>query len=180
MEIVWEGCSLLHALGARFGVDQGFKDGENVATVIDHAREDIPQQGLALGLAVPFEQHRWRDFDVAPELFGGVPAQEQAVEEGRLALREVKIVLGFFGSVNRGWERRIGFNLHQRPETERAVYRKFSRRQVVPRFRDIKTAMPANMAIVTACFDARGAQMDSGRNPMNEHLPSLHRCYQKL
>jgi len=148
---------LLHALGAGFGVDQGFKNGEHVAAVIDHAREDITQHGFTLGLAMPFEQHRLRNFDIASELFGGVSAQEQSVEEGRLPLREVEVVLGFFGRVDCGWERRVGFSLHHRLETERAVYRKFSRRQVVPRFRDIKFAISAHKAPVTVCFDARCA-----------------------
>ena len=32
---------LLHALGARFGVDEHLENGENVAAVIDHAGEDV-------------------------------------------------------------------------------------------------------------------------------------------
>ena len=93
---------LLHALGARFGVDQSFEDGEHVPAVFHHAGEDIAQRGFALGLAMPFEQHRGRNFDVAAKLFGGVSAQEQAVEEGRFPLRVVEVVLGF---LRPGWPR---------------------------------------------------------------------------
>ena len=92
---------LLHALGARFGVDQGLENGENVAAVIDHAGEDVAQRGVALGFAMPLEQHRGRNLDIPAKLFGGMPAQEQAVEEGRLPLREVEVVLGFVGRRSR-------------------------------------------------------------------------------
>src|SRR6267378_7083214 len=59
-----------------------------------------------------------------------MPAQEQAVEEGRLALRKVEVVLGLFDRLGCGWNRRVGVGLHL--ETEKAVYRKFLWRQVVP------------------------------------------------
>ena len=61
-----------------------------------------------------------------------MPAQEQAVEEGRLALRKVEVVLGLFDRLGCGWNRRVGVGLHLHLETEKAVYRKFLWRQVVP------------------------------------------------
>ncbi len=79
---------------------------------------------------MPFQQHRGRNLDIPAKFFGGMPAQEQAVEEGRLPLREVEVVLGFVRRVGGGQQSRVGFSLHRHPETEREVYRKFSRRQV--------------------------------------------------
>ena len=127
---------LLHALGAGLDVDQSFEDGEDVAAVFGHAGEDIAQGGFALGLTMPFEQHRLRNFNIAAEFFGGVAAQEQAVEEGRLPLRVVKVVLGLFDRVGRGWKCRVGFSLHHRLDTKGAVYRKFARRQIVREYKD--------------------------------------------
>ena len=109
---------LLHALGSRFGVDQSLEDGEDVASVFDHARENVAQRGFALRLAVPFEQHRLRNFDVPAKLFGGVAAQEQAVEEGRFPLRKVEIVLALVSRVICGRKRRVGVGLHQRLEAK--------------------------------------------------------------
>ena len=124
----WE-WDLLHALGAGFGVDERLENRENVPAVIDHAGEDVAQRGIALGFPMPLQEHRGRNFDVAAQLFSGMPPKEQPVEEGRLPLREVEIVLGVFGGVRRGLRGRVGFSLHQRHRTEWAVYRNFSRRQ---------------------------------------------------
>jgi len=85
---------------------------------------------------MPLEQNRRRDFNVVAKLFRGMSAQEQAIEESRLPLRKVEIVLSFLGRIGRVWERRVGFSLHRHLETEEAVYRKFSRRQVVRLYRD--------------------------------------------
>ena len=93
---------LLHALGARFGVNQRLENGQNVAAVIDHAREDIAQRRVALGFAMPLQQHRGRNLDIPAKLFGGMSAQEQAVKESRLPLREVEVVLGFLRRVGGG------------------------------------------------------------------------------
>ena len=122
---------LLHALGARFSVDERFENGEYVAAVINHAGEDVAQRGVVLGFAMPLQQYRGRDLDIPAKLFGGMPAQEQPIKESRLALREVEVVLGFVRRVGDSQQGRVGYSLHQRPETEREVYRKFSRRQVV-------------------------------------------------
>jgi hypothetical protein len=122
---------LLQALGAGLSVDQGLKDGEHVTAVFDQAREDIAKGRLAFGLAMPFEEHRLRNFNIAAEFFGRVPAQEQAVKEGRLPLREVEIVQRFLSHVGCGWDGRVCVSLHLHLETEKAVYPKFCRRQVL-------------------------------------------------
>jgi len=83
---------LLHALGARFGIDENIENGQNVTAKIEHAREDVSQRRVALGFAVPLQQHRRWDFDIPPKLFRGMSPQEQAVEEGRFPLREIEIV----------------------------------------------------------------------------------------
>ena len=72
---------LLHALGARFGVNQDLEDGQNVPAIFHHSSEHIAHHGLTLGLAVPLQQNRLGHFNVAAKLLGGMPAQEQAVEE---------------------------------------------------------------------------------------------------
>jgi hypothetical protein len=63
---------LLHALGARFGVDEGLENGQDVAAVIDHTGEDVAQRGIVLGFAMPFQQHCGRHFDIPAQLFGGM------------------------------------------------------------------------------------------------------------
>src|SRR5260370_39513882 len=103
-----------------------------MAAVFDHAGKDISQGGLALGLAMPFKQYRLGNFNVAAKLLSGMPAQEQAVEEGRLPLREVEVVQRLFGRVGCGRKRRVCIGLHPRIKTEKAVYRKFLRRQGEP------------------------------------------------
>src|SRR3984893_5623706 len=120
---------LLYALGAGLGIDQSLKDREHMTAVFDQAREDIAKGRLAFGLAMPFEEHRLGNFNVAAEFFGRVPAQEQAVKEGRLPLREVEIVLRLLSHVGCGWDGRVCVSLHL--ETEKAVYPKFCRRQVL-------------------------------------------------
>jgi hypothetical protein len=107
-----DGNILLDALGAGFGVDQSFKYSENMAAIFNQPREYIAKSRLALCLAMPFQQHLLRDFDVAAKFFRGMPAQEQSIEKSRLALWEVKIVLRLIGPMSRGWKRRVGFGLH--------------------------------------------------------------------
>lgn len=84
---------LLHALGAGFCVEECFKNGEDVAAILDHSSEKISQRRIALGLAIPLQLHRGRNLDVSPKLFRGVSTQEKAVKESGLPLREVEVVL---------------------------------------------------------------------------------------
>jgi hypothetical protein len=63
-------------------------------------------------------------------------------------LWEIQVVLGFFDRVDCGWKHRVGFSLHQHLETERAVYPKFSPRQVVPEFRDVKFGIPEGKVLL--------------------------------
>ena len=62
---------------------------------------------------MPLQKHCWRHLDVPAKLFGGMPAQEQPVKEGRLPLREVEIVLGFVRRVGGGQQGRVGYSLHR-------------------------------------------------------------------
>src|ERR1700740_312145 len=41
---------------------------------------------------MPFSQYRTRHFNVPPQLIGGMAAQEEAVEKGRLALRVLEVL----------------------------------------------------------------------------------------
>jgi uncharacterized protein (DUF697 family) len=95
--------SLLDALWANVRTDEGIEDGQDVAAIIHHARKNIAKLRIALGLAVPFDEYRLRHFDVSPQLLRGIATQKQAVEKGRLTLREVKIVNDFGG--NELWHR---------------------------------------------------------------------------
>ena len=104
--------ALLDALGAGLGVDQSLENRENVAAILNQARENVAKSRLALCFAMPFQQHFLRHFDIATKLFRGMSAQEQTVEKRRLPLWEVEVVLRFFGPVRGGWQRRIGFRLH--------------------------------------------------------------------
>ena len=69
-------------------INQGVENCQDVAAVFDYALEDSAELGLAGGFAIPFGEDFDRDSDVAAELLGGVAAQEEAVEEGGLALGE--------------------------------------------------------------------------------------------
>ena len=111
--------SLLNALRVTIRTHKGIEDGQDVTAVIHHARENIAKLRIASRVAVPLRENHGRDFDVPPQLVRGVPAQEQAVEKGRLALREVEIMHDF--GRNELWHRR---------HRENAVYRKVSPRQV--------------------------------------------------
>src|SRR6266849_550926 len=86
---------LLKALRLRVVADQGLEDGQDVPPVFHHALEHIAEAGLALRLAVPTGQHGGRHFDVAAQLLSRVTPQEQPVKKGRLALRELQLVLTF-------------------------------------------------------------------------------------
>jgi hypothetical protein len=143
LNFCWEDL-LLQALGAGLGVDQSLKDGEHMTAVFDQAREDIAKGRLAFGLAMPFEEDCLRNFNVAAEFFGRVPAQEQAVKESRLPLREVEVVLGLLSHVGCGGDGRVCVSLHLHLlETEKAVYPKFCRRQVLLRSGDAIFAIAA-------------------------------------
>src|ERR1700719_3790167 len=93
-----------------------------MASVFHHTEENIAQFGLTLGVAMPLCQHRWRHLDVAPQLFCGMAAQKESVEKCGLALRIFEIQRDFRGN-----------ELCHCGHGERAVYRKASPRQVVPR-----------------------------------------------
>ena len=103
---------LLDALRPGFGVDQSLENSENVAAIFNQAREDVAKRRLALGFAMPFQQHLLWNFDVSTKFFRRMPTQEKSIEESRLSLREVEVVLRFFGRVSSRWKRRIGFSLH--------------------------------------------------------------------
>ena len=101
--------------------DERVKDGEDVAAVFDHTRENVAQLRLAFCLAMPLGEDRRRDFDVAPQLLDRMATQEEAVEKGGFPLRKIEVQRDFGGN-----------ELCHRGHGEKAVYRKASRRQVVP------------------------------------------------
>jgi len=76
--------------------DEGIENGEDVAAVFDHTREHVAQLWLFFRVLVPLRQHRSGNFDVAPQLLGGMAAKEQAVEKGGFPLRKHE-VRGDFG-----------------------------------------------------------------------------------
>jgi len=111
----------LDALQLAVPPNQRVKDSKDMAAVFDHAGKDVTKLRLALRFAMPLGEDCGRHFDVAAQLLGGMAAQKEAVEKSGFALRKIE-VQGDFG----------GNELCHRGHGERAVYRKASRRQVVP------------------------------------------------
>ena len=101
------------------GADERVKDGEDMAAVFEHARENVAQLGFTLGFAVPLGKNRGGNLDVLAEFFRGMPAQEQAVEKCRFPLRILQIHSDF--------GRQVGSHRRHR---KNAVYRKTFPRQV--------------------------------------------------
>jgi len=131
--------------------DQRVENGQDVAAVLYHAREDVAQLRIALGLTMPLRKHRRGNLDVTPKGFRGVPAEEQAVEKRRLALRKLEIA----GRVGR-------HELWHRGHKESAVYRKVGRRQVGLGF--------------ACCVPSNSPVFKSAAAPQT---PSLHRAFQR-
>src|ERR1700740_1981010 len=125
---------LLHALLLAVPTNQRIEDSEDVAAVFDHARENVAQARLAFRFAMPLGQHRRRHFDVPAQLLGRMPAKEKSVEKSRFALRKIEV------------QRDFGRNeLCHRSHGERAVYRKASRRQVVPGVWSARRVTPGHL-----------------------------------
>ena len=116
------GDGLLNALLLAVPTNEGIEDGEDMAAVFKHARKNVAQAGLALGFAVPLSEDRRRHLDVATELFRGMATEEEAVEKSGFPLGKIEVQRDFRGN-ELLWHRGHG---------EKAVYRKASRRQVVP------------------------------------------------
>jgi hypothetical protein len=82
---------LLKAAMQRLRTDQRVEDGQHMAAVLHHTREYRKKLRLPLSVFVPLGQNRGRNFDISPQLFGGVSAEEQTVKERGFALREREI-----------------------------------------------------------------------------------------
>src|ERR1700693_4067280 len=65
---------LLQALIAAVGDHQRFEDGQDLPAVFDDALDDFTGLGHAQELALPLGENFGRHVDVAPQLFGRVPA----------------------------------------------------------------------------------------------------------
>jgi len=115
--------TLLNALLLAVPANQRVKDGEDMAPVFQHAGKNVAQPRLALGFAVPLGEDRGRHFDVATELFRGMATKEKAIEKSGFSLGKIEVQRDVRGN-ELLWHRGHG---------EKAVYRKASRRQVVPR-----------------------------------------------
>jgi hypothetical protein len=102
-----------------FRADEGVKDGKNVAAIFEHAGENVPQLGFALGFAMPLRKNRGGNFDILAQLFRGMPAKEQTVEKRRFPLRKFQIHSDFGRQV-------CSYGRHRK----NAVYRKSLPRQV--------------------------------------------------
>ena len=88
---------LLEALGAGVEADKSLKDSQDAPAVFHHVLENVAQSGLALGFAVPLGEDSGRHFDIPAQLFGGVAAQKEAVEEGGLTLRILEVAKAIVG-----------------------------------------------------------------------------------
>jgi hypothetical protein len=113
--------SLLDALLLPVPTNERIEDSKDVAAVFDHAGENVAKSRLALRFAMPLSENGGWYFDVAAQLLRGMPAEEEAVEKSSFALRKIEVQRDFGGN-----------ELCHRSHGERAVYRKASRRQVVP------------------------------------------------
>jgi hypothetical protein len=78
------------------GADERVKNRENTMTVLCHAREDIPELRLTLGIAMPFGKHGRRHFNVPAQLFGGVASKEKTIEKGGFPLRKIEVLSDFY------------------------------------------------------------------------------------
>jgi len=90
----------------RVMTNQVFKYGENVLPVLNDFFQHGSKFRSAHGFLVPLGEHGRGNLYVAAELIGGMAAEKQAVEKGRLALRELKVLQGLF--------HRIGHRCHER------------------------------------------------------------------
>jgi hypothetical protein len=116
------GKGLLNALLLAIPANERVEDGEDMAAVFKHARKNVAQTGLTLGVAVPLGENGGRHFDVTTELFRGMATEEEAVEKSGFPLGKIEVQRDFRGN-ELLWHRSHG---------EKAVYRKAPRRQVVP------------------------------------------------
>ena len=90
-----------------------------MATIVHHSGKNIPKIGVPFRFAVPLGYNSGGNFNVAAQLFDGMPAQKKTIKKSRLALREVEIISDF--RRNKLWHR---------GHKEKAVYPKARRRQV--------------------------------------------------
>ena len=116
------GKGLLNALLLAIPAYERVEDGEDMAPVFKHAGKNVAQPRLALGFTVPLGEDRRRHFDVTTELFRGMATKEEAIEKSGFPLGKIEVQRDFRGN-ELLWHRSHG---------EKAVYRKASRRQVVP------------------------------------------------
>jgi hypothetical protein len=86
---------LLDALLLSVPADQGIENGEDVTPIFDHAVENVAEFGVALGVAVPLQQDCLGHFNVAPQLFGRMAAEEQAIEKRRFPLGKGEVRADF-------------------------------------------------------------------------------------
>lgn len=82
---------LLEPLSRRIVVDEGVENGQNVPAVFDDALEHGSKSGLARCLTIPLGQRGRGNLNVAAQLVGRMPAEEQAVKKRGLSLREFEI-----------------------------------------------------------------------------------------
>src|SRR5208282_284239 len=87
---------LLDARAAGRGDHQRIEDGQDAPAILQDAVHHRPRFRDARCLTLPARHHVGGNVDVPAELLRRMPAQEQAVEEGRLPLRVVKIAQRFW------------------------------------------------------------------------------------
>src|SRR5260370_4031857 len=96
----------MNGLQVTVGPQKTIKDGQDVPSVINHASKNIAKLRIPFRLALPLRQDHRGHFYVPPQLVRGMAAQEQAVQKGPLALREVEIMHDF--GRNELWHRHHG------------------------------------------------------------------------
>jgi len=83
--------SLLQVLVLAVGTDECVKNGENVASIFDHAGKNVAQMRLAFRVPMPFRQNCRRNLNIPAQLIRRMSTKEQAVEKGRFTLRKLEV-----------------------------------------------------------------------------------------
>lgn len=97
---------LLQPLGGSVVADQGVKDGEDMAAIVDDALEERTKKRLVNGFAIPFCESGGGDGNVATQLIGGMAAEKEAVKKRGFTLRELEVLQNVFD--------RVGLRRHRR------------------------------------------------------------------
>jgi hypothetical protein len=99
MSPVSAGGKLLEFLVPAVAADEVLKNGQDMLAVAHDAFKQRAKLRLMLRLPIPLCQNCCGYLDIPAQLIGGMTTEEQAVEKGCLALRELQFSQGVFERV---------------------------------------------------------------------------------